>query len=436
METEANILGRPLSDAEAVIAATKPLDDLPIPRLLIKSLTEKGLRVVGDLSAAPLQTLALGPVQLRRVRQALLLALAGDNASVRLEAASLAELPERVCELMGHLDERRRAAIEKAYGLWDGYPVQRLQISKTLGLAYPTVRNDIERGTADLRRLLKPESEEFKRALRAIYLKLLAAQQGMAGFQEWQDPASTLYRDQETACAAFAFLCRVTGTKPELLVTLGVDRVCYDGMPSKYRHDQIVDAAKTALLNIERPMPLDELARLLQNQDHIAASPQFLRRCLELSRELGLETSGAAGLRSWSYFDAHSLHGMAHAALAAIGKPAHHDDIARIVDALYPHRAPVNRTSLYTMLTIHKEEFILARHGGVFGLPEWHIEGVSNLKDFLTDFLRLRGGKAKRQDLMTAAKKKGYKVGSVSSVLHIHKELFRRLEWGTWGLAV
>lgn len=435
METETSVLGRTLSEAEASLAATKLLDGLPLQQLLLKSLAGRGLRTVGDLAAAPLAALALGPFQLRRVRQALLLSLAGDDVPARLEAASHAQLPERVCELLNRLEERRRAIIEKAHGLWDGHPVSHARISATLGFAPPTVEGDILQGEADLRGLLKPESDDFKRALRAIYLKVLAARQGMAGFREWQSPASSLYKGQESACLAFAFLCRVTDAKPEIMVTVGQQEVCYDSAATMYRHDQAAYAVKAALLKLGRPMTLDKLQAWLKKKKGIETTSDFLRRCVELSRELGLEESGAVGLRSWSYFDAHSLHAMAHAALAAIGKPAHHEAIAVKVDELYPHRAPINPVSLHTMLAIHKEEFVLARHGGIFGLPEWEERAVTSLKDFLTEFMRLKDGRATRREMLAAAREKGYKPASVSTILYANKGLFRRVKRGEWELA-
>jgi hypothetical protein len=435
MGSETTILGRSLSDAEAAIAAVTPLDDLPLQRLLLKALSAKGLRTVSDLAAAPLESLVLGPFQIRRVKQALLLSIAGDDAPARLEEGGLAQLPERVCEVLGRLEDRRRAVIETAHGLWDGHPMERTRISKTLGLANRTVQSDIERGTADLRRLLKPESEEYKRALRSIYLKLLAARQGMAGIHEWKDTTSVLCSGQESAGLAFAFLCRISEVKPEFLVTIGLDDVCYESATIKFRHDQVIDVTKATLLNLGRPMPLDELGAWLRKKKGIETTPGFLRRCFELSRELGLEKSGAVGLRSWSYFDADSLHAMAHAALAAIGKPAHHEKIAAKVDELYPHRAPINPVSLHTMLAIHKEEFVLARHGGIFGLPDWEERAVTSLKDFLVEFLREKDGRATRQDMLAAAQAKGYKPSSVSSILNANKGLFRRAKWGEWELA-
>ena len=104
------------------------------------------------------------------------------------------------------------------------------------------------------------------------------------------------------------------------------------------------------------------------------------------------------------------------------------------MDELYPHRAPINPVSLHTMLAIHKDEFVLARHGGIFGLPEWEERAVTSLKDFLIEFLREKDGKATRQEMLAAARAKGYKPSSVSTILHANKGLFRHVKRGEWGL--
>lgn len=429
------ILGRALSPEESALVAARPLESLPLNRLTLKSLAEKGLKTVGGLADAPLDLLKFSSRRLRTLRQALLLALAENFSPKDLAGAPLTELPMRLRGLLDHLEGRRRLVIERANGLWDGHMPETTQVANALGIAYVTVRHDIERATADLRSLLKSGSEEFKPALRGLYLDLLKSRQGMAGFHEWEDSSSALYFGQHEACLAFAFLCRITETKPELLVTVGLDHICFDSVSTKYRHDQVVDVVKALLLNLGRPISLDEIVHRLKKEARIETTPQFVRRCLELSRELGVEKSGFAGLRSWPYFNADSVHSMAHAALVALGEPAHWDEIADMVDRLYPHRAPVNRETLHHMLCIHKEEFVIARHGGVFGLPEWNLETPCNLKDFLTVFIREKGGRAKRQEMLAAAAEKGYKAASVSSILHMNKDIFKRASWGQWELA-
>lgn len=431
------LLGRALSSDEALLAAAKPIESLLLPLSVIKFLREKRFITLRDLATAPLSAVALGPIRLRRVRLALLAALAGEYSLDRLQNCSLAELPEHVRDLLERIEERRRMLLERRNGLWDGRKLTLSPVAKAVGIALPTAERELDAAVADVWKLLRPESDAFRRAMRALYLRVLAGKQGMAGVHEWEDQGSALYEGQIEACLAFAFLCHVGQVQPEQLVSMGLDGACYESVTAKYRHDQAVETMKLALLNVGRPIPPEEMRARLKKENRIEYSPEFLKRCVEVSRELGFEKSGMIGLKSWPYFDAHSLHDMACAALTAVGKAAHYDRIGSEIERLYPWRAPVNRLSLQHILHVRKDQFMLARHGGVFGLVEWRLRAAASLKDFLVDFLRENGGRAKRRELVEAARERhGYKPASVQMTLSASKELFRRAGWGVWELAV
>lgn len=434
---EQTVLERELTPAEVERTFTKPVESLELPRSLIKIFQEKRISTACALAATPLSGLSLSPVRLRRIRQALLIALADEYSLERLEQSALAELPERVRELLGRLEGRRRALVERVNGLWDGHKLEPTRAAKELRVGYPTALREKAVALSELRRILRVDSEEFRRAMRALYLKILADKQGMAGVHEWEDQGSALYEGQIEACLGFAFLCHVSAILPERLVTVGQGGTCYDSPGTKYRHDQAVDAMKAALLNGDRPISFDDMRRLLKDRNHIEIPAEFLRRCVEVSHDLGFEKSGMIGLKSWPYFDAHSLHDMAYAALAALGKAVHYDRIGREIERLYPWRAPVSRVSLQQILRVRKDKFVLARHGGVFGLPEWGERAAASLKDFLVDFLRENGGRAKRGELIEAARvRHGYKPASVQMTLSASKELFRRAGRGVWELSI
>lgn len=434
---EQAVLVQPLTETQAALASSKPLESLNLPRTVIKSLREKGFSTLQDLATAPLNVVALSPIRLRRVRFALLSALAGEYSLDRLQNCSLAELPQHVRDLLGRVEERRRSLVERRNGLWDGRKLTLSPAAKAAGIALPTAERELYAAIADMRKLLRPDSDDFRGAMRALYLRVLAGKQGMAGVHEWEDQGSALYEGQIEACLAFAFLCHVGQVQPEQLVSIGLDGACYESVTAKSRHDQVVETMKLALLNIGRPIPPEEMRDWLKNENRIEVSPEYLKRCVEVSRELGFEKSGMIGLKSWPYFDAHSLHDMACAALTVVGKAIHYDRIGGEIERLYPWRAPVNRLSLQHILHIHKDQFMLARHGGVFGLVEWRLRAAANLKDFLVDFLRENGGRAKRRELVEAAgKQHGFKPASVQMTLSASKELFRRAGWGVWELAV
>lgn len=426
------LLGRALTAAEAALATTTPVHSLPLSRTLLIAFAERGYKTVADLIRAASSAGSFGPVRGRRIRQAILGALVGEFSPAGLGDAALAELPVRIDGLLARLDEPRRTIIRRKYGLWDGHRLDHYQIPAAVSLDYRSSAREISAAHGELRSLLRVRSEEFQTALRSLYRRLLAAKQGMAGVHEWEDPGSALYEGQAAACLGFALLCRVGSVVPERLVAVGLSGVCYDGPLTNRRHDEVVDAMKTALVNAERPVSFEQMRGWLRR---IETSEEFLRRCVAVSRELGFMKSGMIGLRSSSYFDAHSLREMARTALSSLREPAHFERIVREIERLYPERVPVNPQSVYHALVIHKDEFVLAKHGGIYGLSEWPVRAVDNLKDFLSDFLRQKGGRASRGDLLSAAQEKGYKAGSVSSILYANRGLFRRVAWGQWELA-
>lgn len=426
-----SLLGRALTLDEAALAATKPIHSLPLARSLLTAFAERGYKSVADLLNAS-GTASFGPIRARRIRLAILSVLMGEFSLAGLGEASLGDLPARIDALLGRLNERRRTIIRGKYGLWDGHRLDHYQLAAAISGDYRTTQLETTGAHGELRSLLHVESHEFRTILRSIYRGLLATKQGMAGVNEWDDSASAIYEGQSEACLGFAFLCRVGNITPERLVTVGMHGVCYDGLQTNRRHDEVVDAMKTALINLERPVSFTEMRGWLTR---IEPSEEFLRRCIAVSRDIGFMKGDMVGLRASSYFAAHSLHEMARAALTALNEPAHYEKIAHEIERLYPERAPVNALSVYHALAVHKDEFVLAKHGGIYGLPEWPTRAVDSLKDYLSDFLRQKGGRASRQELLSAAEEKGYKAASVSTILYANRSLFRRVAWGQWELA-
>lgn len=428
-----SVLGRALTPGEAALAAATPIYSLPLAQTLLMAFAKKGFGSVADLVNAPMSAASLGPVRARRVRQAILSVLVGEFSPAVLGGASLTALPAVIDDLLGRLANRRQTLIRGKHGLWDGHRLDHYRLAQQTGTDHRTVQKEIAGASAELRHLLRVDSAEFRAAIRSLYRLILAGKHGMAGVHEWEDSSSLLFEGQIEPCLGFAFLCRVGDLLPERFVTVGLDGVCHDSLLTKQRHDEVMDAMKTALVNSERAVTFEEMCGWLER---IETSPGFIKRCLEVSRELGFEKSGMIGLRSWAHFDAHSLRDMIHAALSALREPAHFERIAQEIERLYSWRAPVNVSSVHHTLAVHKDEFVLARHGGVYGLSEWPVRAAGSLKDFLVDYLRTHGGRAKRRELLAAAMEKGYKSASVSSILNMNKDLFRRCGWGQWELAV
>lgn len=425
-----SLLGRPLTPAEAARLADTPLHALPLSRTLLLSFTEAGYRTAADLYKV-CGSNSFGPIRGRRIRRVFQDLLVGEFSLAIFGETPLAELRSRIEALLGILDARRQTLIRRKYGLWDGRRHDHYQLASVISADYRSAQAELAGAHSDLRTLLRPRTDEFQSAVRTLYRALLAAKQGMAGVHEWEDPGSALYAGQVEPSLAFAFLCRVGSVVPERLVAMGLHGVCYDGPLTARRHDEVVDAMKTALVNHDRPVSFEQMRGWLRR---IEPSEAFLRRCVAVSHEFGFMRSGMIGLRSAAYFDAHSLRDMARAALVALKEPAHFEEIARTIERLYPERAPVNAHSVYHTLVVHKTSFALAKHGGIYGLSEWPERAVGSLKGFLQDFIRRNGGRASRQELLSAAQEHGYKAASVSTILYSHRSLFKRTGWGRWAL--
>lgn len=426
-----SLLGRPLTPEEAARLAETPLHSLPLSRTLLLSFAEAGYRTAADLYKV-CGSNSFGPIRGRRIRRALQDLLGGEFSLAALGGVPLPELRSHIDSLLVRLNERRRTLVRCKYGLWDGRRHDHYQLASAIAADYRTAQSELAGAHSDLRTLLSPRSDEYHAAIRTLYRALLASKEGMAGVHEWEDPSSALYQGQFEPCLAFAFLCRLGNITPERLVAMGLHGVCYDGPSTARRHDEVVDAMKTALVNHDRPVSFDEMRGWLKR---IESSDTFLRRCIAVSRDFGFMRSGMIGLRSSVHFDMRNLRDMARAALTSLREPAHFEEIAREIERLYPERIPVNPTSVQHALVVNKDAFVLAKHGGIYGLSEWPERAVSSLKDFLVDFMRQQDGRASRQDLLSAAQEKGYKAASVSTILQMNRSLFRRIGWGRWELA-
>jgi hypothetical protein len=426
-----SLLGRPLTAEEAARLRATPAQALRLSKTVLRAFAERGWQTALEVHQG-CGLRAYGPIRGRFIRRAIQDVLFGEIAPESLGTAAPAEVRPRIEALLGRLEPRRQVLVRLKHGLWDGRRHDHHQLAAATSADFRTVHAELTAAHTDLKGLLRPRTDVFRDAVRSMYRTLLVAKQGMAGVHEWGDPASPLYEGQADAALGFAFLCRLGGLIPERLVALGLHGVCYDGPMTARRHDEAADAIKTALVNQDRPVSFDELRAWLKR---IETSESFLRRCIAVSRDFGFMRSGMVGLRSAPYFDAHSVHEMAHAALTALRQPTHYDEIARTIDRLFPDRAPVNVQTVYHVLVVRKDSFVLARHGGIYGLAEWPERAVGSLKDFLSDYIRNHGGQASRQELMSAAREQGYKTASVSTILNSDRVLFTRVGWGKWALA-
>jgi hypothetical protein len=337
-------------------------------------------------------------------------------------------------QIVNSLPERPRIALEKTLGLWEGTRVTLVAVAEQLGVGAARAQQLRESAFAHLCRDLCVGSPELERALRSVFLRLLHGKQGMARATDWDEPRSSFYSDQTRACLAFAIVCRACRVKPDRLVTIGLDGVCYDSVTTKFNREQAIDGAKAVLLDVGRPMRLEDLHRRISREHKLDIPAEFLRRSIELSREVGIERAGAVGLRQWDYFDAHTFPQMARASLAAIGRAATSAEIARKAEELYPWRAPITPRRMCHAMVSHKTEFVSVRRV-LFALSEWEVRRPPILKEVVAASVKARGGRASINEICLAAEAEGYKASSTKQLLQSHPELFRRASRGIWELA-
>jgi len=435
--SDETFLGRPLSPDEARAALETPVESLGSRYFHFDSLHERGITTLLDLAQAHPSELTLiprcGPAGLVWLRRALESKLLNLRRLGDIEREGPELLAMWVEGRINGLPERLRIVLEKSLGLWDGTRTTLTALAGEWGISPARAQQLREKAYAALWSEFCAGSPAFRRALRSAFLSLLRSKQGMARNGDWNDPASSFYAGQTKACLAFAAVCHAFNMVPEPLATIGMDGVCYDNITTKFRREQTIDAAKAILVDVGRSVPFDELILKISKRAGIDVTADFLRRSIELSREIGIERGGTAGMRQWDCFDAQCLSRMACASLTAIGKPATGAEIARKVEELYPWSAPVKPERACHAMTRLKGKIVSVRRG-LFALAEWGLRRAPSLKDVVAGFMRTKS-RALSQEIFQAAEMEGYKASSAKQFLRDHPELFRRASRGVWELA-
>ena len=332
--------------------------------------------------------------------------------------------------------------IERLNGLWDGRIHTPSQLAIELGTSRSNCGLIRDRAYARIARDLDSGSPRFSQEMRAAYILLLASNNGMARKGEWADQSSFLLRNNREYCLAFSFLCRASRIEPASLGVISEEGVCFDSLLTKSRYDKTIAVVVNALETHGRPLPLADrhddgvldLLGLHQTQDLGAEIDEgFLRRCLQLSSQCGLDESNMASRRSWPFFVTKSLKDLAHRALLELGKPASPAEVFRTIGRLFPRRK-LRLESLIAALAAHPEHFMRVGFR-LHGLRAWGLASVPKQADFLATELRRRGGKATSQELYAEGQRiHGFKLASLWQTLNIHPERFRRAPGRVWEL--
>jgi hypothetical protein len=431
-------LGRPLTEEEITVAAETPALSVGLLLARPEELGRSGIQSLRDLALAPPSYLTVvlryDPADLPELRRTLEAKLDRLRRLVEIKRGGADYLASSVEQIVNNMPPRRRTVVEMTLGLWEGPRAKLAAAAEKLGVSISRAQQLRESALVRLSWQLGVASPAFECTLRSVFIELLQAKAGMARVDDWDEPASSFYTGQKRACLAFALVCRACQVEPRRLATIGQDGVCYDSLRTKFQREQAMNAVKSVLVDVGRPLPFEELRGRVLRCHGVDAAADFLRRSIELSQDVGLERGGAVGLRQWDYFDAHTLWRMAHVGLTALGRPATSVEIARKVEELYAWRAPVTAVNVCHAMVSHKEDFVTARRH-LFALKEWGLPRPPMLKDLLAGYVRTKGGRASHIEICQAAEAEGYKTSSAKQMLHSHPELFRRAGPGVWELA-
>lgn len=317
--------------------------------------------------------------------------------------------------------------IERLNGLWAGRIRTPSQLAVELGTSRSNCGLIRDRAYARLARDLDSSSPRFKRELRAAFIRLLGQVGGMAHAEEWDDQGSLLFGSNREDCLAFSFLCRISGINPNTLGVVSKEGVCFDSFQTKSRYDRTISAVLDSLDTAGRPIPLNSLALDADVGDY------FLRRCLQLSTQCGLDASKMASRRNWPFFGLKNHKELAHRAFLELERAASVSEILGTIELVLPGRKPC-RKSLINALGRHPELFMRVGYR-LYGLRTWGLEVVPKQADFLATELYRRGGKATSQDLHDAGRQiHGFKRNSLMQALRLHPERFRQSSGKVWEL--
>lgn len=196
------------------------------------------------------------------------------------------------------------------------------------------------------------------------------------------------------------------------------------------RFEKVEEASKQILISHGKPLTLDavfaELGRYEFSEDKI-----FLKRCFEVSDEIGFDRGGHVCLMDWDCFDPQYITDMAAKALLQMGQPSHFAHIVDKMNVLFPERAPFSVHSVHGRLGTDESKFVCVKPG-VYALRNWGIKRPPYIKDFLAQALMQRGGTASVDDLVAEGKSRhGYKETSLRMTLGMNPQFFRVLPDGT-----
>lgn len=334
--------------------------------------------------------------------------------------------------LLGSVDKRAGQIVMDRHGLWDGDGDTLEDIAGKLGITRERVRQLQFRAEQKIRRMaaaaIPRMIPRFADVVVGAYLK---SHHGLATEQELLRDGLSAWGDQE-ARLCFEFISAMHEETPRLLLSAyqrNDEEILFQNAAAHEKYSAGVTGIKTALAAKGKPVNPNEVAAL-SAQALPGISPGFIKRCAEVSKEIGLDASGHVGLRKWAFFDPQRIPDMAVRALMELGQPAHFTHVVETMNSLFPDRAPFSVNSVGNILC-QDSRFVFVRRGH-YGLANWGLQRPPYIKDFLAQTLKARGGAAKIEDLVAEGKAKySFRDASLRMTLGMNPRVFKVLGDGT-----
>ena len=279
-------------------------------------------------------------------------------------------------KLLKTLPENQSTVLRMRYGLWDGNQEGLSSISKSTKRSRERIRQI--QGTAERKLrdnpILRGRVDGLLGRFRVVtHNTLLSRREGLAGFSELDEEIYALGEDVQTMRLAYNFLKRIYfPTQNPLtkgLLPCGKEALA---MTTKIREkfENVVKATESTLSVKKQPLIPEELGPFISKRLGQPIPVPFIKRCAELSDQIGLDDAGRVGLKRWPYFTPQTIDQMAYSALMDIGEPSHFNHIVSEMNVRFPKRAPFKVRTVHNSL-VAKPRLFVSLGQGIWGLKEW-----------------------------------------------------------------
>lgn len=438
LQTLSTVLGRHLTSAERGYAETIQIEDIDLSNRAKNVLSELGWKTAYTAATGLQSRLAdapnLGKKTLMEIQAAISNLFDGANKVEAWTDESPKGLAKVVVEMLDSVETRQKQILMDRHGLWDGEGDTLEDIAGKLGITRERIRQIQVQAELKLRGRFRRRILAFIHRVRGSFLsQFLDSCDGMATKDDLRDADFNFKNESPEPKLALEFILSAFGIQIEELVAeapFNSEGIYFSSAEIAADYAAVVAAIKMALIGKGRPVPFDDVLQILKRDPKLKSTSDFLRRCCEVSKEIGVDEAEHVGLRRWPYFNPQYIPEMAQRALVDIGQPAHFTHIVTKMNLLFPKRAPFNVNSVHFILNKNEKVFVGVGRG-TYALVNWGMRRPPFIKTFLVQAIREKGGAVKIDDLVAAGiAKYGYKESSLRMTLGMNPKVFKILPDG------